>query len=161
MLDTEELDEVGKEYVRNEMAMYIDQIKKGVEEAEKQKKDVGRNEMTDRLQYILAIDLCGHVRKCYLRSQDVMDRQALDARNTDAGVTDFHNFIVQSFNDTEWVPSTCAHGSLNEWRKERKQTNYDSDVDGEYYTNALQELESLILLWLNNNNKFLLGISQE
>jgi hypothetical protein len=33
----------------------------------------------------------------------------------------------------------------NEWRKERKQANYDSDVDGEYYTNALQELESLIL----------------
>jgi hypothetical protein len=32
----------------------------------------------------------------------------------------------------------------NEWRKERKQADYDSDVDGEYYTNALQELENLI-----------------
>jgi len=42
-----------------------------------------------------------------------MDRQALDARNTDAGVTDFHDFIVQRFNNTEWVPSTCANGSLH------------------------------------------------
>jgi hypothetical protein len=116
MLDTEELDEVDKEYVRNEMAMYIDQIKKGVEEVEMRKRDVGQIEMTDQLQYVLAIYLCGDVRECYLRSQDVMDRQALDARNTDAGVTDFHeDFIVQCcFNDTEWVPSTCcAHGSLH------------------------------------------------
>jgi hypothetical protein len=42
-----------------------------------------------------------------------MDRQALDARNTDAGVTDFHDFIVQCFNNTEWVPSTCANSSLH------------------------------------------------
>jgi hypothetical protein len=32
----------------------------------------------------------------------------------------------------------------NEWRKEKKRTDYDSDVDGEYYADALEELESLI-----------------
>ena len=47
MLDTEELDEVDKEYVRNEMAMYIDQIKKGVKEVETWKRDVGWIEMKD------------------------------------------------------------------------------------------------------------------
>jgi hypothetical protein len=71
----------------------------------------------DRLRYILAIDLCYDVRESYLRSQDVvMDRQqALDARNMDSSVTDFHDFIVQQrFNDdSEWVvPYTCANGSL-------------------------------------------------
>eukprot|EP00557_Chaetoceros_sp_GSL56_P001198 CAMPEP_0176490482 /NCGR_PEP_ID=MMETSP0200_2-20121128/7893_1 /TAXON_ID=947934 /ORGANISM="Chaetoceros sp., Strain GSL56" /LENGTH=267 /DNA_ID=CAMNT_0017887789 /DNA_START=64 /DNA_END=868 /DNA_ORIENTATION=+ len=59
----------------------------GVEEVETRKRDMGGIEMTDRLRYILAIDLCGDVRECYLRSQDVMDRQALDARNTDAGAS--------------------------------------------------------------------------
>ena len=42
-----------------------------------------------------------------------MDRQSLDARNTDSAVIDFHDFIVQRFNDMEWVPSTCANGSLH------------------------------------------------
>jgi hypothetical protein len=43
----------------------------------------------------------------------VMDRQALDARNTNAGVTDFHDLIADRFNDTEWVPSTCVNASLH------------------------------------------------
>jgi hypothetical protein len=93
--------------------MYIDQMKKGIEEVEMRNRDVGRIlEMVDQLRYILAIDLCDDVRESYLlRSQDVMERQALDARNTDADVTDFHDFIVQWFNNMEWVPYTCANGS--------------------------------------------------
>jgi hypothetical protein len=114
MLHTEELDEVDKEYERSEISVYVDQMKKGIEEAETVKRDhVGRIEMTDRLRYILAIDLCGDVRESYLRSQDVMDRQALDARNMDAGVTDFNDLIADQLNDTEWVPSTCDNASLH------------------------------------------------
>jgi len=112
-----------------------------------------------------------------------MDRQALDARNTDAGASSDTVPSMTSYYSSRKKQKTEASDLIqkgistnvkavgtalsrmnqqsamsdinnlintkrelkNEWRKERKQTNYDSDVDGEYYANALQELESLIV----------------
>jgi hypothetical protein len=41
MLDPDELDEMDKEYIRNEMSMYIDQVEKGIEEVLTRRRDVG------------------------------------------------------------------------------------------------------------------------
>jgi hypothetical protein len=46
----------------------------------------------------MALDLCGDVRVAYLRSQDVLRMQALDARITTAAVKDFHDLMVERFN---------------------------------------------------------------
>jgi hypothetical protein len=40
------------------------------------------------------------MREAYLNSQNVLLRQELDARNTTAAQRDFHDLIVEKFNDT-------------------------------------------------------------
>jgi hypothetical protein len=53
---------------------------------------------------------------------------ALSRMNQQSAMSDINNLV---HNKREF---------MNEWRKERKLPNYDSDVDDEYYTSALQEL---------------------
>jgi hypothetical protein len=69
--------------------------------------------MTDRLRYILILELMDHVHISYMSSQDTMSCQQLDARNSlsvlaldfhDVAVTQF-NVAVNLFNDVTWKPS--------------------------------------------------------
>jgi len=109
-------DDLDKAYIEREVSMYIDNIKKGIDEAEAKRKDAGgRIEASDRLRYIMALDLCGDIREAYLRSQDVLNRVALDARNTEAAPKDFHDRIVEKFNDMAWIPKTMMNNDLHSY----------------------------------------------
>lgn len=122
MLDADDItDDLDKAYIEREASVYIDNIKKGIEEAEARKKDNGgRIEASDRLRYVITLDLCGDVREAYLRSQDVLNRVALDARNTAAAPKDFHDQIVEKFNDNAWIPRTTINIDLHSYFGEER-----------------------------------------
>ena len=62
-------------YIQGETMVYIDNLKRSIDDVEKKRKDTGgRIEASDRLRYIMALDLNGSIREAYMRSQDVMNR---------------------------------------------------------------------------------------
>lgn len=86
-------------YIKGETEAYINNLKRSIDEIEKKRKDSGgRVDASDRLRYIMALDLDGTIREAYMRSQDVMNRQELDARNSEAAAKDFHSLISTKFN---------------------------------------------------------------
>lgn len=105
-----------KLFIEEEVAKYLDHVRKGIEEVEEKKREAGgRIDMSDRLRYILALDHCGYIREAYMNSQNVLSRQELDARNTTAAQRDFHDLIVEKFNDPNWTPNTTAMPDLHSY----------------------------------------------
>jgi len=141
MLDDQFLSETDKNYINRKVYVYLEQLKKGVEEAKDKRKDAGgRIECTDRLRYIMTIDVCGSIREAYMRSQDVLSRQALDARNTASAVRDFHDLVVAKFNDPTWIPSTTPNPDLHSY--------FSDEIDcakREYYTMTREKSKQLLL----------------
>jgi hypothetical protein len=106
------------EYVRTETAAYISTIKKAVRgKLDSRTVSSGSSERqlpTDRLRYILAICLFPEIRDAYERSQNTKTRQELDAeRSADVSTLDFHDLIVEKFNDVTWDPETECLGELH------------------------------------------------
>jgi hypothetical protein len=92
----------------------LDQLQKGIDEYRQERTSTnGHIEISDRLWYILMIDLCEDIREAFMRSQDTMNHQELDARNTAAAVPDFHDLAVTKFNDAAWVPETTPNPDLH------------------------------------------------
>ena len=109
-------DDIDVAYIQREVTLYIENIQKGIEEADTKRKDNGgRIEASDRLRYIMALDIFGDIREAYWRSQDALNRITLDARNTEAAPNDFHDKIVEKFNDVSWVPKTMINVSLHSY----------------------------------------------
>lgn len=103
-------------YIQGETTVYIDNLKRSIDDVEKKRKDSGgRIEASDRLRYISALDLDGSIREAYMRSQDVMNRQELDARNSVAAAHDFHSLISAKFNNIDWVPKTSVNADLHSY----------------------------------------------
>jgi hypothetical protein len=116
MLDDQFLSDIDKNYITSKVDVYLEQLQKGVEEAEERRKDAGgRIKLMDRLYYITMIDLCGTVPEAYMRSQDVLSQQALDARTTASAVQDFHDLAVAKFNDPTWISNTTPNPHLHSY----------------------------------------------
>jgi hypothetical protein len=62
---------------------------------------------------MMTIDLCGDIREAYTKIQDVLNREQLDARNTEAAGKDFHDLVSEKFNDTSWKPETTSNSDLH------------------------------------------------
>ena len=97
-------DQTDINYITECISEYLLDINKAVNEAEDRKKTGGRAEVTDRLRWMMTIDLCGNIREAYTKIQDVLNRELLDARNTEAAGKDFHDLVSEKFNDDSWKP---------------------------------------------------------
>lgn len=105
--------------MKHQVTVYLDQLKKGADEAKIERREAsGRIEHTDRLRYILMLELCDDIRIAYIRSQDTLTRQELDARNSANATPDFHDMATEKFNDSNWVPQTTPKGDLHSFFKE-------------------------------------------
>jgi hypothetical protein len=116
MLIDDSLSDADKDYIKEKISQYLNQIERAVADTEAKRKEAGgRIDMTDRLRYILALDHFGEIREAYLRSQDVLSRRALDARNSamSGAPKDYHDLIVSQFNDSSWVPHTNPNPDLH------------------------------------------------
>ena len=101
-------------FIKDSISQYMSEIKNAVEEAEERKKKTGgRAEVTDRLRWMMTIDLCDDVREAYQKIQEVLNREQLDARNTDAAPKDFHDLVAETFNDETWAPETFSNPDLH------------------------------------------------
>lgn len=101
-------------FIKDSISQYMTEIKNAIEEAEERKKKTGgRAEVTDRLRWMITIDLCDDVREAYQKIQEVLNREQLDARNTDAAPKDFHDLVTERFNDETWAPETFANPDLH------------------------------------------------
>lgn len=126
-----DLEEADKVYVKEMTTSFLADIAKAVEDANAKRYDATNNriEMSDRLRWILAIDLCADIRLAYMRLQDVLNREQLDARNTASAPHDFHELVVAKVNDAGWIPSTTANPDLHSAFAEAipcpKRENYD------------------------------------
>ena len=139
--DGPSLDDADMVFIKDKISEYLDQIRKGIEEIEsKRKESGGRIEMTDRLRYVCAIDYCGDIREAYMKSQDTLSRQALDARNSSAAAPDYHDLIVNKFNDSSWVPKTLKNPDLHSFFSEEIEC-----VKREFYSMSREKSKMLLL----------------
>jgi hypothetical protein len=139
--DDDFLSDADKDYIKTKTSLYLDQLQKGIEECRQEKTNSGgRIEISDRLRYILMIDLCEDIREAYLRSQDTMSRQELDARNSDVAVPDFHDLAVNKFNDATWVPETTPNPDLHSYFE-----NAIKCEKREYYSLTREKSKQLLL----------------
>jgi hypothetical protein len=114
MLHENPLDGDDKDFVISSVSEYLKEIASAVKDADDKKRfSGGRAEVTDRLRWMLTIDLCDEIREAYLKVQDVLTRQELDARNSDSAGKDFHDLVAAKFNDETWVPQTSAKPDLH------------------------------------------------
>jgi hypothetical protein len=114
MISEKDLEDSDKEYVKEMTSGFISDITKAIDESNAKKSDTGgRIEMTDRLRWIMAIDLFGDIRIAYMGLQEVLNREQLDARNTASAQGDFHDLVVAKVNDDSWVPETMAIPDLH------------------------------------------------
>ena len=71
--------------------------------------------------------------EAYKKSQEVMVRTQLDARNSDQRGPNFYDLIVEKFNDSSWIPKSAADETLHEDFVEEhewpKREEYTIDVD--------------------------------
>lgn len=86
LLVVDDLDELDKDYIIEVVSGYLRDISRAVEETEnKRKESTRRMDMKARLCWIMAIDNFGDIRHAYMRLQDVLSREELDAHNSEAG----------------------------------------------------------------------------
>ena len=72
-----------------------------------------REGANDRLRWMMAIDVCGDIRAAYMKVQNVFNREELDARKSSSATADFHDLIVEKFNDGMWIPQTTPNSELH------------------------------------------------
>ena len=88
--------------------------------------------MQDRMRLILTL-YDDEVLEAYRKSQEVMTRAQLDARNSDASHDDFYTLAATKFNNTEWKATSTAlpelHGTFEESKEWPKRKEYTIDRD--------------------------------
>jgi hypothetical protein len=149
MLNETVLGENDKQFVKESVTEYLTQISTAVKEAEERKKaSGGRAEVTDRLRWIIAIDVCGDIREAYLKLQDVLSREQLDGRNSDNAAMDFHDLITVKFNDDSWVPETNPIPDLHSFF-----ANSISCRKREYYSLTREKSKHMLLDYKHKLNE--------
>ena len=149
MLYETPLDGDDKEFVESSVSEYLKDISSAVKDAEDKKRLAGgRAEVTDRLRWMLTFDLCDEIREAYLKVQDVLTREELDARNSDSAGKDFHDLVAAKFNDETWVPQTSAKPDLHSFFLSPIQCD-----KREYFSLTKEKSKSLLLDYKHKLNE--------
>jgi hypothetical protein len=83
-----------------------------------------------------------------MKVQDVLNRQQLDSRNSPFATPDFHDLIVEKFNDDTWIPQTTINSELH--------SDFGESIEcpkREFYTLTKEKSKTLLLEYKHKLNE--------